>query len=64
MAITQGFAVLKKDIESQLTLIRNIKLTKELQGEEREKEKQLLDDLTAIEIHIREEVGDIESLGV
>ena len=35
-SIRRGFSVLQRDIESELGIVRNMKLTKELSAEEKE----------------------------
>ena len=59
-AVRRGFAVLKRDIESELETIRKIKLDGALQAEEVGREAQLLKDLAWAEENIQREVSDIE----
>ncbi|MDP2598348.1 MAG: cohesin domain-containing protein [Candidatus Liptonbacteria bacterium] len=59
-AVKQGFAVLKRDIEAELSTIRKIKLTGDLKTEEVGREQKLLEDLSWAEEIIRSEVFDIE----
>jgi uncharacterized membrane protein len=59
-SIRRGFAVLKRDIEAELAVVRKAKLTKELKAEEVGREAQLLKDLEWVERNITKEVWDIE----
>lgn len=59
-AVRTGFAVLKRDIEAELALVRKAKLTRSLAKEEVGREEQLLRDLAWVEEHIMKEVGDVE----
>ena len=59
-SLRRGFAVLRRDIEAELALIKKIKLTKELSLEEKMKEEQLLKDLEWAERYIGKEIWDIE----
>lgn len=59
-SIRRGFAVIKRDIEDELRLIRQIKLGRELAHEEQAKEKTLLEDLSRVEAEIGKEVWDIK----
>ena len=61
-SIQHGFALLKKDIEAELKIIKTVRMEKGLRQEEREKERQLLEDLAVVEEHIAKEVGDMEML--
>ena len=61
--VRQGFALLRRDIQHELETIQKMKLEKELREEEKEREKQLLGDLTDIERRIGEEIWDIEKFG-
>ncbi len=58
-SIRRGFAVLKRDIESELALVRKANLSTELSNEERIKEAQLLSDLNAIQNRIGKEIWEI-----
>lgn len=58
-AIRRGFAVLRRDIEAELALVRKAKLTKSLSAEEKMREEQLRKDLTQVEQNIGKEVLDI-----
>lgn len=62
-SIGRGFAVLRRDIEAELEIIKRAKLNKELSTEEKEKEIQMLNDLKSIEGRIGEELWDIEKMG-
>jgi len=59
--IQEGFAVLKTDIEAELSLIHKVKLNEQLTDEQREKERRLLNDLEEVRKHIGEEVWKIQS---
>ncbi|MDO8559846.1 MAG: hypothetical protein Q7S23_02290, partial [bacterium] len=59
-SVKRGFAVLRRDLEAELTVIHRAKLSKELSGEEQVREKQLQKDLTWVEKYIGKEVWDIE----
>lgn len=58
-AVRTGFALLKRDIESELALVRKAKLTGTLGKEEIGKEEQLLRDLAWVEEHITKEIADV-----
>jgi hypothetical protein len=62
-SIRRGFAVLHRDIEAELAVVRKAKLGKELRDEERAREQQLLKDLAEVEKYIGKEVWDIERVG-
>ena len=59
-SIRRGFAVLKRDIEAELAVIKKAKLSNALLEEERQKEENLLRDLEAVQKNISKEVWDIE----
>lgn len=59
-SVRRGFAVLKRDIEAELKVIKNAKLSKELSSEESRREEQLLRDLAWAEQYIGKEIWDIE----
>ncbi len=59
-SIRRGFAVLKRDIEAELAMVRKTKLSKEIFVEAKQKEEQLLKDLESIQKYITKEVWDIE----
>ena len=59
-AVKRGFAVLKRDIEAELSVIHKAKLNKALSLEEKQKEEQLLKDLSEMERYVGREVWDIE----
>lgn len=61
-ALKRGFAVLKRDIEAQLSLVRQAKLGSALSKEEKLKEAQLKKDLEWAEKHAGRELLDIEQL--
>jgi hypothetical protein len=59
-ALRRGFAVLRRDIEAELAVIRKARLSKELALEEKKREEELLRDLEKIESYIGKEIWDIE----
>ncbi len=59
-AVHRGFAVLRRDIEAELSIVKKAKLNKVILLEEKAKEAQLLKDLENIEKFIGKEVWDIE----
>lgn len=59
-SVKRGFAVLKRDIQSEIDLIHTIKLNKELTVEESKREKLLLEDLESVQNYIGKEIWDIE----
>lgn len=58
-SIRRGFAVLRRDIESELALVRRAGLSAELSIEEKEKESQLLLDLNMIQKRLGKEIWEI-----
>lgn len=61
-AIRRGFAVLKRDIEAELSVIKKAKLNRELLTEERIREEQLKTDMERIEEKIEKEILDVERI--
>lgn len=61
-SIRRGFAVLNRDIQAELDVIRRAKLTQSLSAEEKIKEEQLLNDLAEIEQYVSKEIWDIEEV--
>ncbi|MBI4128019.1 MAG: hypothetical protein HY459_03015 [Parcubacteria group bacterium] len=59
-SVRRGFAVLRRDIEAELSVVRKAKLTKALSEEEKTKEEQLLRDLAWVEKYVGKEIWDIE----
>lgn len=59
-ALRRGFAVLRRDVEAELAVIKKARLSKKLAAEEKEKEQELLRDLDKIEAYIGKEIWDIE----
>lgn len=59
-SVQRGFAVLKRDIEAELSAVRKMKLTGTLRAEEVGREEQLLKDLAWVEASITKEISDIE----
>lgn len=62
-SVRRGFAILRKDIQAELDVIKNVKLGKELAAEEKVKEEQMLKDLDWVERYVGKEVWDIEKAG-
>ena len=58
-SIRRGFAVLKRDIKTELAVISKIKLSAVLSVEEKEKENQLLSDLDNVGKHLSQEIWEI-----
>lgn len=61
-SVQRGFAVLKRDIEAELSLVRKMKITDTLRVEEVGREDQLLKDLAWVEESITKEISDIEKV--
>ena len=59
-SIRRGFAVLRRDIEAELAIVKKARMSKELSIEERLQEEQLLRDLDAVEKRIGKEIWDVE----
>ncbi len=59
-SIRRGFAVLKRDIEAELAVIKKIKPNKSLSIEEKIKEKQLIEDIESVEKYIGKEIWDVK----
>jgi len=59
-SVRRGFAVLRRDIQSELAVVKKAKLSKALSEEEKAKEERLLRDLEEIEQYIGKEIWDIE----
>lgn len=60
-SLRRGFAVLNRDIQAELDLIRRTKLSQKLSIEQKEKESQLLKDMQEIEQYMSKEIWDIEN---
>ena len=58
-SIRRGFAVLRRDIEAELAVIRQAKLSLVLSAEEKNKEAQLLSDLDDVQKRLGKEIWDI-----
>jgi hypothetical protein len=58
-SLRRGFAVLNRDIQAELEIIKKAKLSQKLSEEERIKEEQLLKDLSEIEQYVSKEIWDI-----
>ncbi|OGZ72435.1 MAG: hypothetical protein A2908_03300 [Candidatus Staskawiczbacteria bacterium RIFCSPLOWO2_01_FULL_38_12b] len=59
-SVRRGFAVLRRDIQAEFTLVKKMKAEKALSEEEKLKEEQLLKDLQSVEQYIGKEIWDIE----
>jgi len=59
-SVRRGFAVLRRDVEAELSLVHKMKASKELSDEEKQREGELLRDLSQIEKHIGKEIWDVE----
>jgi uncharacterized membrane protein len=59
-SLRRGFAVLNRDIQAELEILKRAKLNQKLSIEEKEKEEQLLKDLQEIEQYMSKEIWDIE----
>ncbi|MBP9714934.1 MAG: hypothetical protein KBD52_00360 [Candidatus Pacebacteria bacterium] len=59
-SIKRGFAVLHRDIQAELGVIGKMKLSKELMGEEKQKEEQLMRDLNEVQKRIGDEIWQIK----
>lgn len=61
-ALRHGFMVLRRDIQAELGIVKQMKLKGALAQEEERREAQLLEDLDSIEKNIGREIMDIEEL--
>ncbi|MDO8516248.1 MAG: cohesin domain-containing protein [bacterium] len=59
-SINRGFSVLRRDIETELAVIRKIKLNKALSAEEKVAEEKLLKDLEEVSAMLGKEIWEIE----
>lgn len=59
-SIRRGFAVLRRDIEAELAVLRKANLSGLISEEAKQKESHLLEDLNAIQKYITKEVWDVE----
>ena len=59
-SIKRGFAVLRRDIEQEISTVRKIGLARPMTDEERRHEDELLNDLKDIERRVGKEVWDVE----
>jgi hypothetical protein len=59
-SIRRGFAVLKRDIEAELALIKRSQLSPEISAEERVREEELKRDLESIQGYVSKEIWDAE----
>lgn len=61
-AVRRGFAVLKRDIEAELMVLKKAKMSRALLAEERIREEQLAADMERIEARIEKEILDVETM--
>ncbi len=61
-SVRRGFAVLRRDIEAELAVVRKAKLGKSLSMEEKQREEQLLRDLEWVRGNIGKEIWDVEKV--
>jgi len=61
-SVRQGFAVLRKDIQSELAVVHQMKASRDLSLEEKLQEEKLLKDLEWATAYIEKEVWDIEGI--
>lgn len=59
-SIRRGFAIVRRDIESELAVIHRLKLKGTFAEEEKKHERKLLEDLESVKKHIGEEVWEME----
>ncbi len=59
-SVRRGFAVLRRDIEAELTTVRNSNLEKQLTFEEKQREAELLNDLNFVQKRIGKEIWEIK----
>lgn len=59
-SVRRGFAIIRRDVEAELAVVRKAKLKGSLSEEERIKEEQLLKDLASVEQYVGKEIWDIE----
>jgi hypothetical protein len=61
-SIKRGFALVRKDIESELQLLNKVKLSKELSQQEKIREAQLMKDLSDTENYVSQEIWQMEKI--
>ena len=59
-SVRRGFAVLRRDINAELAVIKKVKLERELALEEKQAEERLLKDLQMVERYIGREIWEVE----
>lgn len=59
-SVRRGFALLRRDIQAELSLVRGLKMSKETGAQEKMREERLLRDLEWANTYIGKEVWDIE----
>ncbi len=62
-SIKRGFAVLRRDLQAELELLKKSKIGKKLTEEEKKKEQILLQDLADTEAYVEKELWQIEHMG-
>ncbi len=59
-SLRRGFAVLNRDMQAELELLKKVKVNQALSREEAAKEEQILKDLKELEQHLSKEIWDLE----
>lgn len=59
-SVRRGFSVLRRDIEAELQIVRRLKMSSDMKGDERSREEKLLKDLDLVNSYIGKEVWQIE----
>ena len=59
-SLRRGFAILRKDIQSEFALIKKAKMAKALSEEESLREEEIIKDLREVERYVGKEIWDIE----
>lgn len=62
-AVRRGFAIIRRDIEAELAIVRKAKMSRNLSVEEKKREGELMKDLERVQEYIGKEIWDIEHLG-
>lgn len=61
-SIRRGFALLRRDIEEEIRMLRHTSQGQALSPEEKDREEQLLKDLDTVKRHIGDEIWELEKL--
>lgn len=61
-SVRRGFAVLRRDIEAELRVVRQAARSSKASAEGKERERQLLEDLADVEKYISKEIWDVEQV--